>query len=189
MIMYMYKRICVTNRSLVKGDFFKQLKKVAQSDADILILREKDLSEAEYEKYAVRFLDICAECGKTGILHSFINTAKRLDCDRIHLTLDAFKALSDEDRVFFSTIGVSTHAVKEAIYCEQMGASYVTASHIFETKCKEGLEPKGLSYLKDVVNQVRIPVYALGGIHPDNIDLCIEAGADGVCMMSEYMNI
>ena len=69
-----------------------------------------------------------------------------------------------------------------------MGASYITASHIFATACKAGLEPKGLEFLKEITRAMKIDVYALGGIHPDNMESCIEAGADGVCMMSEYMN-
>ncbi|MCQ2508799.1 MAG: thiamine phosphate synthase, partial [Dorea sp.] len=64
---------------------------------------------------------------------------------------------------------------------------YVTASHIFPTDCKKGLAPRGVLYLRDVAASVKIPVYALGGIHEEQIETCIEAGAAGVCMMSDYM--
>ena len=81
--------------------------------------------------------------------------------------------------------GVSTHSVDEALNVEKLGGTYVTASHIFVTKCKEGLEPKGVDWLNNVCNSVNIPVYALGGINSGNAKLCIDAGAKGVCMMSE----
>lgn len=87
----------------------------------------------------------------------------------------------------FKVVGVSAHSLEDVKYAEKMGADYVTLSHIFETDCKKGLEPKGLTFLKEITDQVDIKVYALGGINAQNAKLCIDAGADGVCLMSEYM--
>lgn len=100
-----------------------------------------------------------------------------------------FLALTDEQRAAFDMIGVSTHTVEEAIAAEKLGADYVITSHIFPTDCKMGVPPRGLTHLHDVCEAVSIPVYALGGIHPDNADLCFEQGAAGVAMMSEYMRL
>ena len=47
-----YKKICITNRKLVKGDFSEQIKRVLQKEPDLLVLREKDLNETEYEALA-----------------------------------------------------------------------------------------------------------------------------------------
>ena len=73
--------------------------------------------------------------------------------------------------------------------CEKLGASYVTASPIYETQCKPDVAARGLQYLSDVVNAVSIPVFALGGISNENSNECIEAGASGICMMSWYMKL
>ena len=76
-----------------------------------------------------------------------------------------------------------------SILAERAGATYVTAGHIYATDCKKGLPGRGLDFLKKVCAAVQIPVYAIGGINEMNADACIEAGADGVCMMSGYMRI
>jgi len=185
----MYKRICITNRKLVKEDYLRRIEKLAKSkEVDLIVLREKDLSESEYEKLASEVLAICRKYGKQCVLHSFLEAAKRLKHPYIHLPMPFFLNMTGEERAYFKVTGVSTHSVEEALTAQKMGASYITASHIFATQCKPGLRPRGLDYLKAVSKAVDIDVYALGGIHPDNMDLCIEAGADGVCMMSEYMN-
>lgn len=182
------RTICITNRSLVTGDFTEQICRVTSLGVSAVILREKDLPEAEYETLARKILRICDENQTLCILHSFANTAKKLQHPCIHLTMQQFLALSDEDRSYFQVLGVSTHTVEEAVTARRLGASYITASHIFQTACKAGLEPRGLSYLLDVCKAVEgFPVYALGGIHPHNAASCIEAGAAGVCMMSEFM--
>ena len=182
-----YKKICITNRHLVDGDFLEKINEIAHSDIDAIILREKDLTENEYEKLAAAVIKICAAAEKLCILHTFVSVAIHLKHPYIQLPFNEFMAMDDKNRNFFKVIGVSTHSVDEAINAQKRGASYVTASHIFPTDCKIGLEPRGLNFLKEVCEAVSIPVYALGGINADNTEACIKCGAAGICMMSELM--
>ena len=55
------------------------------------------------------------------------------------------------------------------------------------TDCKKGLEGRGLGFLRDVVEAVSIPVYAIGGITPENINDVRNIGASGACIMSSSM--
>ena len=77
---------------------------------------------------------------------------------------------------------------REALNAQKAGASYIMAGHIYKTACKEGLEPRGIKFLKKICATVNIPVYAIGGININNARECIEAGASGVCLMSGYMH-
>jgi thiamine-phosphate diphosphorylase len=181
-------KICITNRHLAGKNFLERIKEVLEYGIDILILREKDMSEREYESLAKEVIELCRSYGVVCMLHTFIEIASRINHPYIHLRFEDFLNLSTDEKNFFRKIGVSVHSVDEAVICDQKGASYITASHIFETSCKAGIIPRGLVYLKDTVNSVSIPVYALGGITPYNMDKCIENGAAGVCMMSYYMN-
>lgn len=183
----MYKKICITDRKLVTGDFAEKIGSIAQSDVSCIILREKDLSLEEYEKLARKIIPICEKNGKICILHTFIETAEKLGNPYIHLTMDDLRKHGRFDKSFFKLIGASAHTAEDAAEAEKLGADYVTISNIFETDCKKGLEGKGTDLIKKTVGACSIDVYALGGIHPGNIDECISAGAAGVCMMSEYM--
>lgn len=186
--MSMYK-ICVTNRKLVSGGFLQQVERVLLEEPDLLILREKDLSESEYETLALQVMKLCENSKTVLVLHSFSSVAKRLGVRCLHLPLAAFLAMPEEEKAFFTCIGVSVHSVEEAGLAEKNGASYVTAGHVFATDCKKEVPPRGLPFLNAVCHAVTIPVYAIGGIHEDNINACIREGAAGVCMMSEYMNV
>ena len=70
-------------------------------------------------------------------------------------------------------------------------ADILVASHIFKTGCKAGEEPKGerlISSLKYANFNGRNPkIYALGGINEQNFPLAVNAGADGICLMSSAM--
>lgn len=51
----------------------------------------------------------------------------------------------------------------------------------------KGTAGRGLEFLKQVCESVRIPVYAIGGIDPENSKEVMAAGATGVCVMSGAM--
>lgn len=87
----------------------------------------------------------------------------------------------------FNILGSSVHSIEEAKEAESLGATYVTAGHIFQTDCKKDLAPRGINFLEDVVQSVSIPVYAIGGIHSDNLSKIVSTNAAGACMMSDYM--
>ncbi len=176
-------KIAITNRNLT-DDLLKQIEILHRSDYRYIILREKDLPQAEYTFLAKRAIDISDKI----ILHTFINTALELGYKKIHLPYSLFIENRDLIRDF-ELKGVSTHSINEALTCQNYGASYITFSHIFETDCKKGLAPKGLAELEKICKAVDIPVYALGGIDPQNALSCINVGAFGVCMMSESMKM
>ncbi|MCH5253013.1 MAG: thiamine phosphate synthase [Lachnospiraceae bacterium] len=181
-------RIAVTNRNLCEGDFLSRIQKLASgSYYDAILLREKDLAEEKYEKLAVRVLSICERYDKKCILHTFYKTAERLGHPYLHLPLPLFEKMEKEERREFVEIGTSIHSPEQLCQAENVGASYVTAGHIFETDCKKGLPPRGLSFLKKICSSTALPVYGIGGIHAGNEKQVIEQGAAGVCIMSGCM--
>ncbi len=183
MIIYMFKVICVTQMSAA-DNFFAQLEKICAAGIDGVILREKTLSEDEYGALAERVISICGKYGVSLSLHSFANAAKRLCFKNIHLSFSDFsKGLG----CGFDTVGVSVHSLEEAVYAQRQGAAYITAGHIFPTDCKKDLPPRGIEFLKEICEAVQIPVYAIGGIAPENVQLVKGAGAAGVCVMSGFM--
>ena len=189
MITFMYKTICVTNRKLCKGDFLTQISKAAAAHPDSIILREKDLSEDEYTVLAKQVIAVCEKNNIAFTAHYFYKAAIKLDVRRLHLPLHILRELSEEDKRCFDVIGVSCHSAADAVEAEKLGAAYITAGHIYETDCKAGLPGRGLDFLREVKSSVDIPVYAIGGITPVNAQEVIDAGADGVCLMSYFMKI
>lgn len=183
--MSMCKIIGITNRHLCENDYFKQIDKIADMGLEALVIREKDLSDDEYFELASKVLDICNGRVKC-IIHKYYEVANRLNCDAIHLPLHILRKDSDRLREF-NTIGASVHSVEEAIEAQELGATYITAGHIFATDCKKGVPPRGVEFLNAVCKSVNIPVYGIGGINKNNINEVIKNGAAGGCIMSGIM--
>lgn len=164
-----------------------RIEKIAKEKPQGIILREKDLSEPEYEVLAEHVLSICRKYNAACILHSFVNTAIKLKTGSIHLPFPLLRQMSDTDKTHFSVIGTSCHSAAEAIEAEKLGSTYITAGHIFATDCKKGVPARGLEFLQEVCERVSIPVYAIGGINRENYAKIRQAGAQGACVMSGLM--
>lgn len=179
--------ICITNRSLCRGDFFTQIEKIAKAHPKAIVLREKDLLPDEYYTLAKQVMEICEKYETPCVLHSFTDVAKTLDCRFIHLPLAVLRNMTSEDKQFFDVIGASCHSARDAKEAEQLRCTYITAGHVFDTDCKKGLSGRGLDFLESVCKAVNIPVYAIGGIGTENYAAVKNVGASGACMMSGFM--
>lgn len=195
-----YSRIvAVTNRWLVPEgvSYLEKIEQIGQMHPKAVIVREKDMAEEDYEKLAAQVIKIMDKYDVTCILHNFPDAAFNLGCRRIHLPLAVYKSIADNGYITpaghnllqeFDVRGTSVHSLKDVEIAESLGATYMTAGHIYATDCKKGLEPRGIEFLKDICSHASVPVYAIGGIHFDDeqIDEVLSAGAAGACIMSGF---
>ena len=179
--------LCVTDRHLCREPFLTRLERIAAAKPAGIILREKDLPEADYRRLAERTLELCRRQAVPCILHSFPDAAADLGAEGLHLPLPLLRALPEGKRAAFRRLGASCHSVAEAREAEALGCTYITAGHIFDTACKAGTPGRGLDFLREVCAAVGIPVYAIGGIAPENFRAVRAAGAAGGCVMSGLM--
>ena len=179
--------LCVTDRTLCPTRFLAQVERVAAAHPAGLILREKELSEADYLSLASDVLRICQRYDVPCILHTFVGAAQALGVKYIHLPLPVLRAHSKQDLAGFDAVGVSCHSAAEALEAQALGATYLTAGHIFLTTCKPGLPGRGLAFLREVTQAVSLPVYAIGGITADRVPALRAAGAAGACLRSSLM--
>jgi thiamine-phosphate pyrophosphorylase len=176
--------ICVTQRSLCGDGFLEHIERVLAAKPKYLVLREKDLSAEEYECLARDVLKLCNRYNVPLICNSFYEVAGKIGAYGIQLPLSLARA-GGYDRL--NCLGISVHSVDEALEAQALGADYITYGHIFATDCKKGLAPRGVDALAEVCSAVEAPVYAIGGITPQNAPDVIASGARGVCLMSSLM--
>ena len=148
----MLKVAAITNHELAATNYWDQLEQIAASDVDFIVLREKTLSEDDYTDYAKRALRLCSIHQKTCILQHFGKVAIRLHIPRFQCSLSYLESHSSL-LYYMTTLGVSVHTVEEAVRAEELGATYIMASHVFPTDCKPADKPIGV----DTVRQSAMP--------------------------------
>jgi len=173
------KEIAVTARQLCKGEFLARLEEITQRRPCAVLLREKDLGFEDYAALAREAARLCGARGVPLIAHTYPVPWTR----NLHVPF----GLASGELAQKYALSVSVHAVEEARRAEALGAEFLIAGHIFPTGCKPGLPPRGLGFLREVCETVRIPVFAIGGITEQNRGACLAAGAAGVCRLSYWM--
>ena len=176
--------IAITHRKLCRRPFLEQLGRVLEGDPEMVILREKDLSKDDLAHLAESCLELCSAHDVPLSINPASDVAFELGIDHVHLPLEVARR---EDLGRFRIVGVSVHGRDEALEAESLGADYLIAGHVFPTACKLGLEPRGTDFIGSGCGSVEIPVYAVGGITPDNVGKVFSAGAAGACAMSSMM--
>lgn len=185
------KKICVTDRLLCKNNFLEQIEKICKEEVYAIILREKDLDDESYEKLFVDCNEICKKYNIPLFINSKISVAIKLNCKNIQLSFSDF--LNNSDKLnLFDTIAVSVHSLSEALvlqkYVDDTNQKvFIIAGHIFETDCKKGLIPRGTEFLKEICDNVKILVFAIGGINDKTIKQLKDINIEGVCLMSAFM--
>jgi len=137
--------VCVTNRKLVKAyeengsflPFLEKIKEAAKKKPAFIILREKDLSPDDYKELAKKVFEICDGEKLSCVLHYFYREAIELGAKKIHLPLHILENMTEDEKKCFDVIGASTHSVEDARRAKELGASYITAGHVFATDCKK----------------------------------------------------
>ena len=87
----------------------------------------------------------------------------------------------------FARISMSVHSVSEALEAESLGVDVVTFGHVFASASHPDEPPHGLDELAELVERVRIPVLAVGGIAHSNVTEVLETGVSGIAVISAVL--
>ena len=183
--------ICITDRKICAVPFLEQLEKICRLKPQAVILREKDLTAAEYLALAKQVQSICEWYGVELIAHSYWQAALEVGIGTVHLSLPVLRSLPIAERRRFKQIGTSVHSTEEAQEAIRLGAGYLMAGNVFATSCKPGAAPKGLAFLQKICARSPVPVYAVGGIglNRAQIESVLACGAAGVWLRSALMRL
>ena len=188
----------ITNKNLCsEQEYFDRIKEACINGVDNIIIREKDLTDEEvkmiYDKISSS-LPVEVRKKTSILVNSKFKVYEETDCDGIHLPFWLFKERLQEGYDFNigKQIGLSLHSAEEVSEMEELCSkygvkvSYITLSHIYETKCKEGLKPRGLELLKKGGKLTKVKVVALGGIDSSNAAETLKY-CDDIAVMSLIM--
>lgn len=166
------------------------LKQAIAGGITIFQFREKGegaLEDRAKEEMARHLLTLCREHRIPFIVNDDVELAVRIGADGVHIGQEDGDASAIRKRIGHTMwLGVSAHDVEEAQAAVEAGADYLGVGPMYETSTKTDTRPvQG----PRVIQQIRqtlpnVPIVGIGGIHQGNLGPVIEAGADGIAVVS-----
>ena len=83
-------------------------------------------------------------------------------------------------------LGASCHGACELDMARKLGVDYVFLSPVCQTASHPAARPLGWLQFQRLVLDAQLPVYALGGVGPVDLERALAAGAKGVAGISAY---
>lgn len=181
----------ITDRKrMIESLFLSHLDRAVKAGLRALQIREKDLSPRALYELTDKIRTISATRRVRIFINDRVDIAMALDLDGVHLSTQSMptynvRKLVGPDKL----IGVSTHDLHEAIHAENEGADFIVIGPIGETRSK----PKGHAVLSEkefeiIREEVKIPIFVLGGVQTNNISHWLQKGVHGAAGISLLMD-
>jgi 8-oxo-dGTP diphosphatase len=107
--------------------------------------------------------------------------ARNIGADGVHLTAEQLRSATA--RPDFPLCGASCHSVEELRRAEALGVDLVVLGPVRATPSHPDAVPLGWERFREIARAAAVPVYALGGIVPRDLEQALSCGAHGIAMV------
>ena len=165
--------------------FAAYLRLLCQAGMRCVQVREKQREDRELLEYATAAVDIMNEFGGQVVVNDRVDIALASGAAGVHIGQDDL-SIDDVRKIAGSrlAIGVSTHSIEQARAAVAAGADNIGCGPSFPSQTKSFQQFPGMSYLRQVAQELTVPSLAIGGIGLENLDEVLATGVRAVAVSS-----
>jgi thiamine-phosphate pyrophosphorylase len=161
---------------LCRGEWHAVAEQAIAGGADVIQLREKNLSDRELLDRGLRLRDLTARHDVLLIINDRPDIARLVDADGVHLgqedmPIAAARQIVGSNRL----IGRSNQRLNDAQIAQDEGADYIAVGPMFPSPTKPEKPTAGLRVLTEVAPIAKLPLVAIGGVTAQNVQEIIRA--------------
>jgi len=160
--------------------FLVQLQRRLDNGIRLVQLRAKGLSEASYRLLAEQVIEQCRLSGARVLLNADPGLAVQLGADGIQLGSQRLQQVDERGLPDKLLLGASCHTAEELAHAQAIGADFALLSPVKPTASHPGAPALGWTAFAQQIAACAMPVYALGGMTPADLDEAIAQGAQGI---------
>lgn len=167
------------------------LKAAAAAGARLVQYRNKSASMKEAFDEALPLRELARDLGVVFIVNDRCDLALAVEADGVHVGqrdmpyADARRVMGPD-----KLIGVSTHTAEQVREAAQLEPDYIGYGPIFTPASKQDHDPVvGLEGLRQIRRLTSLPIYAIGGIQLEQAHAVMQAGADGIAVISAVLKM
>ncbi|WP_042699486.1 thiamine phosphate synthase [Thermococcus sp. PK] len=165
----------------------ESVKEALEGGATSIQLRIKNAPTREMIEIGKEIRKLTEEYDAFYFVDDRVDVALATNADGVQLGLEDMPISLARDIAPNLVIGASVYSLEEALHAEKEGADYLGAGSVFPTSTKKDVRVIGIEGLRRIVESVKIPVVAIGGINHENVKEVLKTGVDGVAVISAIM--
>lgn len=149
----------------------------------LIQLREKQLSRDESRSLARQVVKLAHARGAKVLLNGDVTLAQEIGADGVQLSATQLGGL--RERPVVDWCAASCHNADELRRAEELGCDFALLSPVLPTLSHPGVPHLGWERFAAIVAGSSIPVYALGGLTGDDLQLSWQHGAHGISLLRQ----
>lgn len=166
-------------------EFERRVGSLIEARVDVLQLRAKNSNDREVVAAARMLRSLTTGTDTTFIVNDRADIAKVVQADGVHvgqdeLTVTEVRSILGPDRL----VGVSTHSIEQARQAVLDGADYIGVGPVFESTTKTFDQFVGVELVEEVLLDIGIPVFPIGGITHARVESLRAVGASRIAVSS-----
>ncbi len=147
----------------------------------LIQVREKAMPASARERFAQSVIAAARPRGARVLINSDIDLAERLGADGVHLTAAQLAQL--ERRPALEYCAASCHNARELKRAAELELDFAVLGPVQATPTHADSEPLGWPGFAELVRGATLPVLALGGLAPCDLESAWRCGAHGIAMV------
>lgn len=146
-------------------------------------LREKQLPRNELCELALRVVALAHARGAKVMINGDVELARETGADGVQMTATQLAELSARPAVEWCA--ASCHNVEELRRAEVLGCDFALLSPVLPTLTHPGARHLGWDKFSNLAAGASIPVYALGGLQREDMQIAWQHGAHGIALLRQ----
>jgi 8-oxo-dGTP diphosphatase len=164
-----------------EATFFAALERALQNGVRLIQVREKQLDSIGLAQFAHAVVEHARPHGARVVVNGDVELARTVGADGVHLTSAALMACTQKPHGLLC--GASCHNAAELAQAAKLELDYALLAPVQATRTHPGMSPLGWKKFAELARNQSLPVYALGGMAPQDLPMAWECCAHGVAMM------
>ena len=168
------------------ADLYQQLQDNAANRCFVFLLRSKSLDSERYCGLAMDLIELSKKLHVKLLLNSSVDQVIDLGAAGLHLSAQAASLLEQRPLAQNLLLGVSCHSESELLAAQRLDADFALLSPVQHTQSHSDSIPLGWDQFSKLVDQINVPVYALGGLTIADLAKGKHCGAQGLAGISAF---
>lgn len=168
-----------------QNDLMSRLHMLLDQDIKLIQARFKRLSKMAAVRFLSQAVPICRQHNARLLLNSDCLVSE-FKVDGLHLTARHLLAL-DRRPEGIEWLSASCHNLEELRHAERVGADFAVLAPVLQTPTHPDAKALGWDRFAGLVNQVNIPVYALGGLIKADLRRAQNQGGQGIAAIRAFL--